>query len=213
MRTIKIVLLSTLGVALAVSLSAPTHAQYYGGLPLNAVRGTLPTDANNLLFEPRLFSAAETLDNGGTDLKFGYRFSSSLMPHLAVVGQYADATRWGGQKLLFGPTQSVQRSNSYGLDLVGSLPLFDRLSVTGNAGLARVRADSIFGGAAPIGLLGESASRYTSAARVGLGVQYDLNRSLGFRFGLERYRNLNGNTFAGNDLDGDTFSFGIRIRF
>ena len=213
MRTIKIVLLSALGAALAATLSIPTHAQYYGGLPLNAVRGTLPTDANNLLFGPRFFSAADSLENGGTDLKFGYRFSSSLVPHLALVGQYADSTRWGGQKLLFGPTQSAQRSNSYGLDLVGSLPLFDRLSVTGNAGVARVRADSIFGGAAPIGLLGDSASRYISAARLGLGVQYDFSRSLGFRFGVARYRNLNGNSFTGNDLDGDTFSFGIRIRF
>ena len=213
MRTKTISLLGALGVVLAFMLSVPAHAQYYGGLPLNAVRGTLPTDANNLLFESRFFSAADSLENGGTDLKFGYRFSSSLVPHLALVGQYADATRWGGQKLLFGPTQSAQRSNSYGLDLVGSLPLFDRMSVTGNAGVARVRADSIFGGAAPIGLLGDSASRYTSAARVGLGVQYDFNRSLGFRFGVARYRNLNGNSFAGSDLDGDTFSFGIRIRF
>ena len=213
MRTKTISLFSALGVALAVTLSVPTHAQYYGGLPLNAVRGTLPTDANNLLFESRFFSAAEALENGDTDLKFGYRFSSSLVPHLALVGQYADATRWGGQKLLFGPTQAAQRTNSYGLDLVGSLPLFDRLSVTGNAGVARVRADSIFGGAALIGLIGSSADRYTSAARVGLGVQYDFNRSLGFRFGVARYRNLNGNAFAGSDLDGDTFSFGIRIRF
>lgn len=213
MRTIKIVLFSVLGVALAASLSAPAHAQYYGGLPLNAVRGTLPTDANNLLFGSRFFSTADSLENGGTELKFGYRFSSSLVPHLALVGQYADITRWDGQRLLFGSSQLTQKSNSYGLDLVSTLPLFDRLSVTGNAGVARVRADSIFGGAAPIGLLGDSASRYTSAARLGLGVQYDFTRSLGFRFGVERYRNLNGNTFAGNDLDGDTFSFGIRIRF
>ena len=213
MRTIKIVLFSVLGAALAATLSTHTNAQYYGGLPLNAVRGTLSTDANNLLFGSRFFSTADSSENGGTDLKFGYRFSSSLVPHLALIGQYADITRWGGQKLLFGPTQSAQRANSYGLDLVGTLPLFDRLSVTGNAGVARVRADSIFGGAAPIGLLGDSASRYTSAARLGLGVQYDFTRSLGFRFGVERYRNLNGNTFAGNDLDGDTFSFGIRIRF
>lgn len=213
MRTIKIVLFSILGAALAASLSAPTHAQYYGGLPLNAVRGTLSADANNLLFEPRFFSAADSLENGGTDLKYGYRFSSSLVPHLALVGQYADITRWDGQRLLFGSSQLTQKSNSYGLDLVSTLPLFDRLSVTGNAGVARVRADSIFGGAALIGLIGSSADRYTSAARVGLGVQYDFNRSLGFRFGVARYRNLNGNAFAGSDLDGDTFSFGIRIRF
>ena len=213
MRTKTISLLGTLSAALAFTLSVPTHAQYYGGLPLNAVRGTLPTDANNLLFGSRFFSTADSLENGGTELKFGYRFSSSLVPHLALVGQYADVTRWDGQRLLFGSSQLTQKSNSYGLDLVSTLPLFDRLSVTGNAGVARVRADSIFGGAAPIGLLGDSASRYTSAARLGLGVQYDFTRSLGFRFGVERYRNLNGNTFAGNDLDGDTFSFGIRIRF
>ena len=61
-----------------------------------------------------------------------------------------------------------------------------------SAGVARLRADSVFGGAAPIGLLYNIDGRYTSATRVGLGVQYDFNRSLGVRFGVERFRNLNG---------------------
>ena len=74
-------------------------------------------------------------------------------------------------------------------------------------------APMAFGGAMPIGLLNNSDARYTSAGRVGVGVQYDFNRSLGFRFGVERYRNLNGNLFAGSSVDADTFSFGMRIRF
>ena len=199
--------------ALSATVSAPIHAQYYGGLPLSAVRGSLPPDAGNLLFQPHFFSAVDSLENGSTDLKIGYRFSSSLVPDISLVGQYADASRWSGPKNSFGVTRGAQRASSYGLDLVGILPIFDRLVVTGSAGVARVRADSVFGGAMPIGLLSASDGRYTSAGRVGLGVQYDFNRSLGLRFGVERYRNLNGNAFGGNDIDGDAFSFGIRIRF
>ena len=209
MRT-KIIVVAS---ALCATFCAPSYAQYYGGLPLYAVQGTLPADANNLLFRSRLFSSADALENGGAELKIGYRFSSHLVPHLALVGQYADANRWSGQQISFDGQRAVQKARSYGLDLVGTLPILDRLSLTGTAGVARVRADSVFGGAIPIGLLSAGDGRYTSAARVGLGVNYDFTRSLGFRFGVERYRNLNGAAYGSNNVDADTFSFGIRIRF
>ncbi|MCY7387741.1 MAG: outer membrane beta-barrel protein [Burkholderiales bacterium] len=196
----------------ATLVSVPAHAQYFGGLPLNAVKATLPEDVNNLLFRSRLFTSVEPMDNGGTDLKVGYRFSSHLVPHFSLVGQYADASRWGGPRMSFDGARAAQKTSSYGLDLVGTLPIFDRLSMTASAGLARVRADTVFGGAVPIGLL-DSDGRYTSAGRVGLGVQYDFSRRLGFRFGVERYRNLNGNTYANGNLDADSFSVGMRIRF
>jgi len=209
MRTITIIAITAFGAA----MSAQTHAQYFGGLPLNSVRGTLPSDAGNLLFGSRFFSGAESLDNGGTDLKFGYRFSSNLLPHIALVGQYADANRWGGKRISFDGLTAVRKTSSYGLDLASTLPISDRLSLTGNAGIARVRADTVFGGALPIGLLGSSDGRYTSASRMGLGVKYDFNRSLGLNFGVERYRNLNGSNYGGTNLDADTFTFGLRIRF
>lgn len=209
MRTTIIFLLS----AFSVAFSMPTYAQYYGGLPLNTVRGTLSADAGNLLFGSHFFSAAEPLENGGTDLKVGYRFSSHLLRHISLVGQYADATRWSGQRISFDGSRAGTKTTSYGLDLVSTLPIFDGLSLTGRAGVARVRADSVFGGAMPIGLLNNNEDRYTSAGRVGLGVQYDMNRSLGFKFGVERYRNLNGNVYSGSNIDADTFSFGVRIRF
>jgi hypothetical protein len=198
--------------ALFITFCAPAYAQYYGGLPLYAVQGTIPADADNLLFRSRIFSAADVLENGGTELKIGYRFSSHLLPHLALVGQYADASRWGGQRILFDGARAAQKTRSYGLDLVGTLPILDRLSLTGNVGIARVRADSVFGGAIPIGLLTGSDGRYTSAARMGLGMQYDFSRSLGLQFGVERYRNLNGNGYGAN-VDAETFSIGMRIRF
>jgi hypothetical protein len=208
MRKITTIVIS----ALSAILSVPAHAQYYGGLPLSAVQGTLAADAGNLLFRSRLFGTAETLENGRTDLRVGYRFSSHLVPHLALVGQYADTSRWGGKAFTLDGAPSPPRTSSYGLDLVGTLPIFSRLSLSGSAGVARVHADSVFGGGIPIGLLG-SDGRSTSAGRLGLGVQYDFNRSLGFRFGVERYRNLNGSAYIGNTLEADTFSFGMRVRF
>ena len=209
MRTITVIAITAFGAA----MSALTHAQYFGGLPLTSVHGTLPSDAQNLLFGSRFFSGAESLDHGGTELKFGYRFSSNLLPHIALVGQYADANRWGGKRISFDGSTYGRKISSYGLDLVSTMPISDRLALTGNAGIARVRADTVFGGALPIGLLGSSEGRYTSASRMGLGVQYDFNRSLGLKFGVERYRNLNGGNFGGANLDADTFTFGLRIRF
>jgi opacity protein-like surface antigen len=213
MRAIKVVFLSAVLSAAAATFSGSTHAQYYGGLPLYAVQGTLPADAQNLLFRSRIFSAADTFENGGTELKIGYRFSSSLVTHFALVGQYTDASRWSGQRISFDAPRLAKKTTSYGLDLVGTLPILDRLSLSGNAGIARVRADSVFGGAIPIELLNSSDARYTSAARIGLGMNYDFSRSLGLRFGVERYRNLNSNVYSGSNVDADTFSIGMRIRF
>ncbi|MEQ1518367.1 MAG: outer membrane beta-barrel protein [Usitatibacteraceae bacterium] len=213
MRTIKTGFVLIVAASIAAMVSAPTHAQYYGGLPLYSVQPTLPSDANNLLFRSPLFSTVDVLDHGGSELKMGYRFSSTVVPHLALVGQHADASRWSGQRFALVGSRIAQRTNSYGLDLVASMPLFDRLSMTGSAGIARVRADSVFGGVAPIGLIDSNVGGYTSASRLGMGVQYDLSRSLGFRFEVERYRNLNGRSYGGSNPDADTFTFGMRIRF
>ena len=209
MRTIIIVVLSALGA----TASVPTQAQYYGGLPLSAVRGKLASDPNNLLFGSRFFSLANTLENGGSDLKFGYRFSSHLLSHIALVGQYAVAPHWADPRRSFGESPAARKTTTYGLDLVSTLPIFERLALTGSAGVARIRADSVFGGTVPIGLLNDIDGRVTPAGRLGLGVQYDFSRSLGFRFGVERYRNLNPNTGGATQVDADTFAFGIRIRF
>lgn len=209
MRTIIIVVISALGA----TASVPTQAQYYGGLPLTAVRGNLASDLSNLLFGSRFFSSADALQNDGSDLKFGYRFSSHQLPHIALVGKFATSSGWDTQRVLFGESRTAQKTASYGIDLVSTLPIFERLSVNGSAGVARLRADSVFGGAVPIGLINNIDGRYTSAARVGLGVQYDFNRSLGFRFGVERVRNLSGNTYEASNPDADTFAFGVRIRF
>ena len=213
MPKITTILAGAFCAAIFTIISMPAAAQYYGGLPLGAVKAALPEDVTNLLFRSRVFALADGLENGGAELKVGYRFSSHVVPHLALVGHYADNSRWGGQRMAFDGAQVAKKTNSYGLDLVGTLPLFDRLSLTANAGVARVRADTVFGGAVPIGLLNSGNGLYTSAGRVGLGVQYDFSRRLGFRFGVERYRNLNGNAYSGGNADADMFSFGMRIRF
>lgn len=204
------------GAALLVGHSATAHAQYFGGVRLNAPPAALLANATDLLFGARFFTVANKLESDALAVKFGYRFSVSHVPHLALVGQYAEIKRLREQSLLFGGTQT-QKSYAYGLDLVGTLPLTSRFAVSGNAGVAQVRTNSIFGGAVPTSLSSTHDNRYTAAARAGLGLQYDVNRSLGFQFGVERYRNLNRSSFngsgTGNDGDGDSYTFGVRIRF
>lgn len=201
-----------IGAALIVGHGATAHAQYFGGVPLNAPPQALLANASDLLFGARFFTAANKLENDALALKFGYRFSSTLVPHLALVGQYAEFKRLREQSFLFGGMQT-QKSHSYGLDLVGTLPLTSGFAVSGNAGVVQVRTNRFFGGAAPAQLLSATDNRYTAAARAGLGLQYDFNRSLGFQFGVERYRNLNRSSFNGNDADADSYTFGVRIRF
>jgi OmpA-OmpF porin, OOP family len=209
MRKISVVLVSAV---LGVSYSAAGHAQYYGGIPLNQPRSTMLADANDVLFGTRFFSVASRQANDALAVKFGYRFSSTLVPHLALVGGYTEAKRLREASQLFGGGQT-QKSSVYGLDLVGTLPVSQRFAVSGNAGVVQVRANSIFSSNLSSSLLSHNDNRYTAAGRAGVGLHYDFNRSLGFQFGVERYRNLNKSSFGANDADGDSYTFGVRIRF
>ena len=76
MPKITTILAGALCAAIFTIMSMPAAAQYYGGLPLGAVKAALPEDVTNLLFRPRFFALADRLENGGAELKVGYRFSS-----------------------------------------------------------------------------------------------------------------------------------------
>lgn len=195
-------------LALLAAGNGAASAQYYGGLDFiragSAVAETAAPD-------PSFFIANTALDD--RRVRYGIKLGYQLSPRFAVVSNYSEFERRSGSSML--PLDSrvdfmAASPRSYGLDMVGSLPVFGHLSVSGSAGFARVRGDAIFG-SGTAGLFPNPAARALSAGKLGVGVQYDFNSSVGLRLEAERYRNFSANSNA--ETDADNFSFGVMLKF
>ena len=137
-------------------------------------------------------------------IRIGYEYS----PYLAVEGEYFRTGRLSLSAPSANPAFQVGRSSArgFGLDAVGTLAFWDRFSLFGKAGVRRVALDqdSL---RTPV-----AANEALIQGKLGLGLQYNLSGSLGFRAEVERYRNL-GPDRSISDTDGDVYSLGVMFRF
>ena len=178
--------------------SGIVSAQYYGGLNFNLPRYSAAIDAGD--DDRGFFIASTALDD--RRVRYGLKLGYQVSPYLAVVSRYSDFDRRGTASPL---------SRSYGLDLESRIPLSARFSMSGSAGIGKLRTEPNFGGGFYPDLLSTSGSRAYTAGRLGLGMQYQVNNSLGLRFDVEKYRSLHGASMR--DLDADHVSFGVTLRF
>jgi len=135
-------------------------------------------------------------------IRIGYEYS----PYLAVEGEYFRTGKPAA--LTANPAFQVGRSGArgFGLDAVGTLPFWYRFSLLGKAGVRRVGIDQ---DSLTTPVLANGA---LIQGRLGLGLQYNFSRSLGFRAEVERYRNLGADRSIA-DTDGDAYSLGVMFRF
>jgi len=178
--------------------SSAASAQYYGGLNLSAAQfGILDEIAGD---DSGFFIASTALDD--RRIRYGLKLGYKVAPYLAIVSRYADFDRRDTTSRL---------SRNFGIELESRLPLSSRFSVTGSAGMARLRSEPNFGGSFLPDLLSNVGSRAYSAGRFGIGMEYQWSNSLGLRFNAERYRALHGASMG--DLDADHVTFGVTVRF
>lgn len=178
---------------------------YFGGLAVYSHADVLTPIAVSASFgAPTGLSDVGLLQDASSlhRIRIGYEYS----PYLAVEGEYFRTGKLSA--LSANPTFQVGRSGAsgFGLDAVGALPFWYRFSLLGKAGVRRVALDQ------------DSLSTPVLAngaliqGKLGLGLQYNFSRSLGFRAEVERYRNL-GPDRAIADTDGDVYSLGVMFRF
>jgi len=176
---------------LSVSLFATSvNAQTYGSALLNQPK--LNINGGTVLLSPLDFSVTTpSIMLVDKNLRYGLKLRYQAMSYWAIEANYSDL-RAAAQPSAFYPhtTGSLNDADAnylkpraaakgYGLDLVGNLPVMDRLSLIGRAGIQGVKSDIAFNGI-DSGTLG--APRLFSQARLGLGVQYSLTKSVGLRF-------------------------------
>ena len=209
-------------------LATSVNAQTDGNTPLNQPK--LNMNGSTIIASPIDFSVTTpSIMLIDKSLRYGLKLRYLAMPHLALDASYSDlrasATHTAFYPYAAGSLNDADAqylkpraaARGYGLDLVGTLPIIERLSLTGRAGIQGVRNDIAFNGmdSATLG-----APRSFSQARFGLGVQYLLTKSVGLRLEMERFYRLSGSTSgsaAGNafnsDFSSDNISLGVQFKF
>ena len=127
-------------------------------------------------------------DSAGSAYKIygGYRFSPYWGAELSAV-------RLGRLSGALGDAKSA----GYGLDAVGMLPLSNNWTALGRLGVANIKTSAL------------GADDRSSAPKIGLGMQYNLNTNTALRGEWERYRI----DAFGAKSSVDTFSLGAQVAF
>lgn len=124
------------------------------------------------------------------ELGFKLLVGKQLNRYFALEAGYFDLGRFG-----FGATTTANGKlrgeagfRGVNLDLVGQLPLTQRLSLLGRVGAQYARTSTHFSGNLLAGVTTPNAREHKTNAKAGLGLEYKLSEALALRGEVERYR-------------------------
>jgi OOP family OmpA-OmpF porin len=150
------------------------------------------------------------------DRSTGYRLFGGyqLSPNFALEGGYFDLGRFGytARTTPPGTLDGRIRLRGWDLDLVGSLPLTDKLSALARVGVTSIRSNDAFNAtpAAHVPYANANPSERSTNIKAGLGLAYAINDAWSARAEVERYRLKDA---VGNNGHADLFSIGLVYRF
>lgn len=151
-----------------------------------------------------------TDDDRSTGYKIfgGYQYNR----YLAVEAGYFDLGNFGfnATTVPAGTLSGNIKLKGLNLDLVGTLPISEKLSVMGRVGANYADATDSFVGTGAVKVLDPNPSERDTNLKVGLGLQYAFTPALAMRAEVERYRI---NDAIGNKGDIDLVSLGLVYRF
>ena len=191
--------------------AAAGYSGWYGGFSIGQSRANIDqTRIANGLLGAGFTATSIAKDERDTGYKAfaGYQVNRNF----AIEGGFFDLGKFGFTATTVPPgTLSGNiRLRGLNLDAVGMLPIADRFSVIGRAGLAYAEARDSFSGTGLVVVTNPNPTKRETNYKVGLGLQYDFNAALGMRLEAERYRV---NDAVGNRGDIDLFSLGLVYRF
>ncbi|MGB4344359.1 MAG: OmpA family protein [Moraxellaceae bacterium] len=206
--------LALASVAALTSTAAVSEDQtkgWYGGFNIGQSRATI--DDERIIAEllnSGLSTTSLTNDDRDTGFKiFGaYQFNKNI----AIEGGYFDLGEFGYSAVTSPPgtLAATMKARGLNVDVVGILPLTEKLSAFGRAGVNYADVKDSFSGSGAVTVLAPSPSEKGASYKMGLGLQYDFTRSIGVRAEAERYRL---DDAIGNMSDIDLVSLGLVFRF
>lgn len=211
----------TTGILAALALMAASNAVHadepgdstgwYAGLNLGQSRASIDEDriANSLTAQG--FTQTQ-IRKDTRDLGFklfgGYQFNR----HFALEGGYFDLGQFGftADTQPPGSLSGEAKFKGVNLDALGILPLTEKFSAFGRAGIQYAETKTAFQGSGAVLITDPARQQKAANYKVGVGLEYALTQQLGLRAELERYRVKDA---VGNQGDVDLASLGVVYRF
>ena len=197
--------------AIATPLEAADDTGWYGGFNIGQSRASIDDARITRSLLGAGFGAVSIADD---DRDIGYKIFGGYKFHrnFALEGGYFNLGKFGFTATTAPPGTLTGNIKLQGLnlDLLGILPITEKFSAFGRAGLNYAEAKDSFVGTGLVTVLNPNPSKREANYKLGLGLQYDFTASLGVRMEGERYRI---NDAVGNIGDVNFFSVGLVYRF
>lgn len=178
--------------SISTLLSQPVLAQddryYYGGISAGQSQSQIdPNRTVDSLVGAGVAApvGSSNMQENGYKLFGGYQFNRNFGVELGYfnLGKFSYSTTTPS-----GPLNGKYEVEGINLDLVGTFPMSERWSVLGRVGAQYANTRNSFNGTG-LGLAtNTSPNKEESNMKVGVGLQYELSRSLFLRGEAERYR-------------------------
>lgn len=208
------VLAATFAFAMGLAQAAPDdNAGWYAGIDLGRSNlglsgGGIDGAVANLGF---VGSASISNQDSGAGLNLGYRFSQSF----ALEGGYIDLGKYNFSSFTTAPAadtvQGIYKAHALSLSAVGILPMNNKWSLFGKAGVARTTADLSANSVTGATALGR-ASGSGSGLLFGAGATYNFARNWFGKAELDRYQHV-GDPSSTGQANINVFSLGMGLRF
>jgi OOP family OmpA-OmpF porin len=202
--------LASLSLALVPAASAQVSG-WYAGAGVGSSRTDIDVGGWNASLAAAGFTGVTTTadeTDTGWKLFVGYQVNRNF----AVEAGYVDLGRAGVSSTVTGPlagTGGVRASaTAWHVDAVGILPMNGSLALLGRVGI--VASETRFSLTGDLAGLAPSETERKTSYKLGLGLSYDLTKTVGVRGEWERFRVADGD---GGTHSVDLFSVSLRVRF
>ena len=211
--TWRLLALAALGVTTATSALAQAQESgyFYGGLGVGQTRAKIDEARISAgLLGSGLTTSGFARDEKDTGYKVfgGYQLSRNFALELGVfdLGKF----KFNATTVPAGMLNGQLKVQGVNLDLVGTLPLTERLSLLGRIGGTSARTRDQFTGTGAVAVLNPSPHQRANNYKFGGGLQYEISPAFLVRGEAERYRI---NDAVGNRGDVNMFSVSLVFPF
>lgn len=207
-------IVASLAATVLAAIAVPAHAQWYAGGTVGASKASIGSGTRDeQLFDLGFDNPRTSVDDKGTAFRVygGYRFHRNFA---AEVG-YVDLGRFELRSAVSpaGTFDSRMQIRGADLSVLGLLPVGERWTLFGRAGVLAARNRSSFSSSGSVRLLGNvgEESERSTGALFGVGAMAAITPNLDVRLEYTEHRKL------GDDLTGDfsarVASVGLQYRF
>lgn len=189
MKKLHLICLASLAALGSTQTIAQNTEHFYGGVGLGQAQSKINNDRiNNTLIGTGATTTGLTHENEDASYKVfgGYQIN----PNFAVEAGYFNLGAFGF-KSTTNPTGTLDgryKIDGMNIDLVGTIPMNNQLSLIGRIGMHNARTRDTFRGTGAVVVTNPSPETTETNYKAGFGFAYQFSESMSLRGELERYR-------------------------